>query len=237
MRFKNSKLAVLVVISTAALTAAGSTIALALSPSSAPQSAQLPSVVVPNIFGATSSGQPAEASGSPLQPSTIASLYPVFSAAAAASPPASQAYGGVAEALSVDAAQSRTLGRGPDSEVFFAAPAKNAVCVASSDALIQACSPYPIKTPNEIVGSTSLCSPSGDLEFAAMLPDNPATVTVHYSDGSTSSASTSDGLVILTAGRSEPLPLSISWSSGNTTLTADTGVPAGASPSFCTPSA
>ena len=164
----------------------------------------------------------------------MSATYPVFAQpAVATAPPAASTFGSFALSRGADVADARSLATNGLGQTLYAAPATGAVCLGSSDGVIAGCSPYPLLTPNEIVGSSALCTPSGDLEFAALLPGTPTNVLGHFNDGSSHAVNVTNGAVTIAVGPGEPVPMSITWRSGTQSLEADTGVPAGTEPSRC----
>jgi hypothetical protein len=190
--------------------------------------------VIPNAYAVGSSAVP-------LTARQVAKTYRVFARsetvvarqATAASFSAAEAFGPFALSRGLDPGATRVLEINSHGQTLYAAPAAGAICVGSSDSVISGCSPYPLVAPNEIVGSSALCSPSGDLEFAALLPGDPTNVVGHFSDGSAQDEHSVNGAVSIYAKPGGAVPMSITWTNGTQSLKADTGVPPGTDPSSC----
>ncbi len=182
---------------------------------------------MPNVYAVASSTVS-------LAPAEVAQTYPVF-ARSAASPDISglATFGPFAQSRGANVAQARLLATNAHGESLYAVPASAAVCLGSSDSVISGCSPYPLVAQNEIVGNAALCTPSGDLEFAALLPGDPTDVVAHFSDGSSEPITASNGVISVYSQPGEPVPTSITWYDGSQTLESDTGVPPGTVPSRC----
>jgi hypothetical protein len=167
-------------------------------------------------------------------PTAMARIYPVLAHARRASddPPAG-AIGPFALSRGAVASQARLAATTPQAEQLFVVPATGATCLVSSDHMINGCSPYPILTQNEIVGGTQVCGAGEQLEFAALLPGSPSDALVHFSDGSSRAVGVTNGIVVVSVPRTDPIPESVSWQTGATTQTADTGAPADAASTAC----
>lgn len=182
---------------------------------------------LPNVYAAGNSAVS-------LSAADVAGTYPVFAQQAmATAPSATSTFGSFAMSRGADVAETRRLSTDGHGQTLYAAPASGAVCLGSSNSVINGCSPFPLAAPNEIVGSSALCTRSSDLEFAALLPGDPTNVVGHFSDGSSHAVSVTNGAVSIYSGPGEPVPMSITWDNGSHSLKADTGVPPGTVPSRC----
>lgn len=167
-------------------------------------------------------------------PPSMARTYPVLAriqGPADVPPPGAIAVALNRGATLTDARRAAVTSRG---ESLYVVAAGASVCIGSSDLTINGCSPFPLLTPNQIVGETAVCATHDDVEFAALLPGRPSAVTVHYRDGSTRPLQVENGVVAIYARRTEPLPVGISWrDAAGRMLRADMGMPSDAASTRC----
>jgi hypothetical protein len=193
-------------------------------------------------FATINAGAAASAGGLPTGTAGVTSVtsaqklaFPALSRAATAdgAPPATTV-SPEALALGANPRLARRVLDTPRGEQLYIVPANGWVCLASSDNAVDACSPSPAHSDNEIVGVTSVCAGKGELEFAALLPGAPQNAVVRFSDGTQRRERVRGGALALYVPRSSGVrPLALSWSDAGRTLIADTGAPDDADLTTC----
>ncbi len=122
-------------------------------------------------------------------------------------------------------------------ESLYLVPANGAICMMSSDNVVQGCGQFPIIDPSQLVAiESAICDPnlpSSDIEVAAIMPPGASNVQVHYSDGSSQPVAVTNGVIAVTADRTGPLPASISWTGPQGQEQAGSSVPPDAAASPC----
>jgi cytochrome c biogenesis protein CcmG/thiol:disulfide interchange protein DsbE len=135
--------------------------------------------------------------------------------------------------LAANSRQAVVTARG---ESLYIVPAHQAICVASSDNVVQGCQPFPFtaSTPADI--SATICAPnlpSTELEVAGLMPPDASDIKAHYTNGSSQVVTAKNGMIAINARRSGPLPTTITWMSPRGPEQTATPVPPDAASSEC----
>jgi thiol-disulfide isomerase/thioredoxin len=121
-------------------------------------------------------------------------------------------------------------------ESLYIVPAHQAICVASSDNVVQGCQPFPFTARTPAAISATICAPnlpSTELEVAGLMPPDASDIKAHYTDGSTQPVTATNGMIAIYARRAGPLPQSITWMSPRGPERTATAVPPDAASSKC----
>jgi cytochrome c biogenesis protein CcmG/thiol:disulfide interchange protein DsbE len=121
-------------------------------------------------------------------------------------------------------------------ELLYIVPAHQAICVASSDNVVQGCQPFPFTARTPAAISATICSPnlpSTELEVAGLMPPDASDIKAHYTDGSSQVVTATNGMIAIYARRAGPLPTTITWMSPKGPDHTATAVPPDAASSKC----
>jgi cytochrome c biogenesis protein CcmG, thiol:disulfide interchange protein DsbE len=121
-------------------------------------------------------------------------------------------------------------------ESLYIVPAHQAICVVSSDNVVQGCQqfPYTTRTPADI--SASFCSPNlpaTELEVAGLMPPKASDIKAHYSNGSSQPVRAVNGMIAIYAPLKGAVPRSITWTSPSGPEHTGTAVPPNVASSKC----
>ncbi|MGI8712690.1 MAG: TlpA disulfide reductase family protein [Solirubrobacteraceae bacterium] len=134
------------------------------------------------------------------------------------------------------AANSRRALVTPRGESLYIVPAHQAICVASSDNVVQGCQPFPFTARTPAAISATICSPnlqSTELEVAGLMSPDASDIKAHYTDGSSQVVTATNGMIAIYARRAGPLPTTITWMSPKGPEHTATAVPPDAASSKC----
>jgi hypothetical protein len=123
----------------------------------------------------------------------------------------------------------------PSGQSIYLVAASGYLCMESDD--MAGCGVYPSTTPQRLIAvGTTLCNPnlpSNEIQVQAIMPPGTSNVAMHYSDGSSTSLTPTNGVIAVTALASRPLPDEITWTGSNGPEKSWTGVPPNTSSTPC----